>query len=201
MHQMTILDIGAFEGMYALAARKANKYASIYAFEPNPNNVAALRKNVIGQNIHIEETAVSDNEGEVVFSLESATSHISQSDSSNYLQAGITVRSISLDAWTQINHTLPDLIKIDTEGHESAILRGAKNMFKNRSPIILCEVLSDDAGKDVMQSIPNGYIFYHIDENKGVTHRAVIDRKKWRNRNWLLAPISSQALLKRLFDI
>lgn len=41
-----ILDIGAFQGEYAIAARRANQLASIYAFEPNPRSLAVLQKNV-----------------------------------------------------------------------------------------------------------------------------------------------------------
>lgn len=196
----TVLDIGAFHGEYALLARQTNPHIRIYAFEPNPNNLITLRENTAGQDIQIEMSAVSDKDGEADFSLDSATSRIMQPNSIREMQQSVKVQTVCLDTWSETHHTLPALIKIDTEGFESAILLGAQTILKNAQPIILCEVLSDSAGANVMKALPDHYVFCHIDENKGVAIRKTIDRKKWRNHNWLFMPQSKQDVLLKLFE-
>lgn len=196
-----VLDVGAFHGEYALLARKTNHRVKIFAFEPNPLNRTVLEENVSGQGIAIESCAVGEKDGEVVFLLDAATSRII--DSVSYSPQGETVKVsvVSLDSWTSSSHISPFLIKIDTEGLESAILRGAQSVLANDQPIILCEILSDDAGMHVMNALPVGYAFYHIDENKGIESRREIDRKEWKNRNWLLVPTSRCDLLEKVIGV
>jgi len=81
-----------------------------------------------------------------------------------------------------------DVIKIDVEGAEAGILRGAQRVLHEHHPIILCEVLTDAAGNEVMASLPKDYHFYHIDENGGTKEKACITRRRWRDTNWLLVP-------------
>jgi FkbM family methyltransferase len=193
-----VLDVGAFHGEYALLARKTNPNVKIFAFEPNPLNRVILEENVNGQDIAIESCAVGEKNDEVTFSLDSATSRILVSESNLQQGQSVKVFVVPLDSWTDTNHISPVLIKIDTEGFEAAILRGAQSILANDQPIILCEILCDDAGRCVMNALPAGYAFYHIDENKGITVRQVIDRKKWRNHNWLLVPESKHDWLNRM---
>jgi hypothetical protein len=49
-----ILDIGAFNGDYVLAARSVNPGVAIYAFEPNPASASVSRKMVAGLAIHMQ---------------------------------------------------------------------------------------------------------------------------------------------------
>jgi FkbM family methyltransferase len=183
-----VLDIGSFHGEYALATRKVNMDVPIFAFEPNPENASVLRTNVADENIRIEEIAGAETDGEVTFSLNAATSRISDMKMPSDSTALIRVPSICIDSWTKANGISPGLIKIDTEGFEGGILRGSKLVLKKHQPVILCEVLSDDAGKEVMKALPATYLFFYIDEDKGIEPRKIITRRKWRNRNWLLMP-------------
>ena len=184
-----ILDIGAYHGEYALAARAANATVDVFAFEPNPHALDVLRDACQGRSIEIVAAAVSDEPGEVSFSCRSAQSAISpQPPASDAEEERVTVTATSLDAWLSERSVIPALLKIDVEGWEARVLRGASRAINEYRPVILCEVLTDAAGEDVRSALPPFYRFFRVDENHGVTEDTRLTRRTWRNKNWLLAP-------------
>ncbi len=189
-----ILDIGAFHGDYALAAKDANPQIAVYAFEPNPITFEVLNMACENRGILVEKFAFANKNGAVSFLCSSAQSRILVESS---IQQGkiIRVPAVSLDWWIMENAVVPALIKIDVEGAEASILRGARRLLGEHKPIILCEVLSDAAGSDVMSALPSNYRYYRIDENTGLIEQTRITREKWRNKNWLLIPEGKQAEL------
>lgn len=175
-----ILDIGAYRGEYALAAREVNETVPIYAFEPNPISLEVLRGACHGKGIATEGVALSERSGTASFMNDSQRSQISEMGS-------FTVRTLSLDDW-RINEKLePALLKIDTEGAEAGILRGAQKMIRECRPTLLCEILSDEAGDAVMAILPT-YRYLRINEDRGTEERQRITREHWRHKNWLLIP-------------
>ena len=184
--EKVIMDIGAFEGKYSLAARDVNRDVRIVAFEPNPQSAKILKRNCENKKIEVCEVAIAEKNGTLSFLLNSAISRIVNisADSKKIIQ----VPAISLDDWIQENKVIPSLIKIDTEGAEPGILRGAKKILNDYRPTILCEVLSTTAGEELMSVLPNNYRFYLIDENKGLDEQSTITRSSWRNINWLFVP-------------
>src|SRR5205085_12691372 len=54
-------------------------------------------------------------------------------------EQAITVRCTSLDDFVSLN-PLPNLIKIDVEGSESEVLKGAEELFNRCRPSVICEV-------------------------------------------------------------
>ena len=185
-----IIDIGAFHGTYSLAAREVNSTAAVYAFEPNPYAAEVLRMACEGKGIEIKQLAIAEHDGRVPFLCASATSRIVAFPVPQ--EQSIYVPAVSLDSWVIDNAVVPALVKIDTEGAEAGILRGAKRMLIEHQPIILCEVLTDLAGGKVMEALSSCYHFYHIDENRGIEERVHITRRRWRNLNWLLVPENRQ---------
>lgn len=182
-----ILDIGAFEGIYALAARECNSRAPIYAFEPNPETAEKLRARCVSKNIATIETALAETNGAVSFLLNSQMSRILDS-SPLTTERATQVKAMTLDTWISQNSVNPSLIKIDTEGAEGGIFRGGQNTLRSHRPIIICEVLNDLAGKEVALALPKNYVYYYIEENTGIFELPKITRKAWRNTNWLLVP-------------
>lgn len=175
-----ILDIGAFHGEYALAAREANPDVAICAFEPNPASREVLTRAVEGRRIEIQGAAVAEQRGIVSFRCKGAKSMIAT-------DGNVIVPTVSLDEWVDRTSWRPTLIKIDTEGGEAAILRGGRATISRCKPTILCEVLSDSAGEAVMAELPD-YTYLRIDEDRGTEERARITRADWRHKNWLLVP-------------
>ncbi len=192
--QDVILDIGAFHGEYAISARLVNSRVGIYAFEPNPGSARTLRDKSEGLDIRLVENAVAHKSGRVEFVLSSATSHLATSNRTAEGQI-ISVNAVSLDDWVKAENLCIALIKIDVEAKESEVLCGSKSLLEQDQPLILCEVLSDEAGQEVMKALPATYLYFHIDENRGVSLRASVDRKHWRNKNWLFVPGSKTYLL------
>jgi FkbM family methyltransferase len=185
-----ILDIGAFHGEYSLAAKEVNPTARVIAFEPNPESLQVLHKSCDPIGVEISPFAVAEASGVVRFLCKSEQSRITTgAEITSSQEEMVPVQVVSLDSWTSDNGLLPSLIKMDTEGGEAGILRGSRRVLIDCQPIILCEVLSDSAGTDVMAALPSCYRFWYVDENTGVAEqRTRITRQYWRNKNWLLLP-------------
>ena len=115
----TVIDIGANIGYYTLLfAKLVGKEGKVYAFEPEPNNLDLLKKNIEVnnyKNVIIEQKAVSDTTKSV--NLFTAKQGIGEHriNFSWFGNNGIEVEAIKLDDY--INEKI-DFIKIDIEGAE-----------------------------------------------------------------------------------
>ncbi|MEM9446963.1 MAG: FkbM family methyltransferase [Cyanobacteria bacterium P01_E01_bin.6] len=141
------IDIGANFGMHTLyAAKHLGTHGKVFSFEPVSDNVALLKHHVhlnqLHQQIVIEPSAVSNSEkSHLSFFLApeacSVTASLQQSQPS---QSRITVPNIRFDDyWKNINRPI-QLIKIDVEGAELEVLRGAEKTLKKWKPLLLIEV-------------------------------------------------------------
>jgi len=126
-------DIGAYVGLYTLLFARYSKF--VYSFEPLPRNISFLYKTLILnaiKNAMIIPCAVADING------------ISWFKEGKYTARGrltkrgkLPVMCISLDYFIEQIKIYPDIIKIDVEGAEWLVLKGAKNLILKRKPIIL----------------------------------------------------------------
>jgi FkbM family methyltransferase len=140
-------DVGANVGYFTLVAATAlANRGQIVAFEPGKNAYARLVSNVAlnpYQNIQAFPVAVTDREGEAVLHL---LGDIADSSASLYpaaqAQAGQEVcRTVSLDHWLDSEGLRPpNLIKLDAEGAELAVLQGAAGLIQNSPPLFLMEM-------------------------------------------------------------
>jgi FkbM family methyltransferase len=139
-----LFDIGANYGFFSLLAARLG--ADVYAFEPDKGNAEVLARhadmNHLLDRIHIIPSAVFSYSGEVA--LEPPTGRhahgnahtgVRDSLSGNTLQ----VPCVRLDDFIDGNPN-PSLIKMDVEGAESEVLRGADRLFRMKRPRLLCEV-------------------------------------------------------------
>ena len=193
----SIFDIGAYHGEYAKYSRLNNIKSKIFAFEPNPLAIDVLRSNCKNLDIKIQEIALSDREGKFKFFINGKASSLKPNKSN---QVSLEVETRTIDSFVQEHiKSSPKLIKIDTEGNEPFIINGGINTIKKYNPIILCEVLNDEIGKSIDKVLPDNYIYYHIDEKyKSLKKKIVINRKLWRNRNWLFVPNTEEENIKKL---
>jgi FkbM family methyltransferase len=140
-------DVGANVGYFTLVAATALANRGwIVAFEPGKNAYARLTENISlnsYQNIQTYPVAVSDREGEAVLHL---AGDIADSSASLYqaahTQAGQEVcRTVALDHWLDSEGLRPpDLIKLDAEGAELAVLQGAQGLINDSPPLWLMEM-------------------------------------------------------------
>jgi FkbM family methyltransferase len=147
--ETTFFDIGANCGFYTLLAYHLMEgKGHVHAFEPTPQIVALLRKSVKKfPNIIVNQVAVSDSRGQADFYLNKFS--VGNTMDVHYVLnsflefSKISVPTISIDEYCQINKTYPDFIKIDVEGSEGKVIEGALDMIAVKHPIIAMEVWKD----------------------------------------------------------
>lgn len=127
------VDAGAHVGAWTLPL--AEEFGRVIAFEPCAANRACLLANAAGlRHVEIEDTALGDAFGEARLGLPAER----DVNSGQHMigAAGAAVRVVPLDAWA-----LPelDLLKIDVEGFELPVLRGALDTLRRCRPVVVME--------------------------------------------------------------
>ena len=123
----TVLDVGANIGAYTvLFAQWVGPHGRVIAFEPAPEPYRALRMlvdaNTVADRVTALDQAVSSLEGTAAFAAVGV-------DGANRLTRtgdGMTVATTTIDAVCRRLNVRPRLIKIDAEGAELDVLRGAR---------------------------------------------------------------------------
>ncbi len=135
------LDVGANRGVYAWVARRAG--AAVIAIEPHPAMAAQLRR-AFGPAIDVRELALSDGTGVVTLHVprhhgRPLTSRSSLDEGAN---PGLALTAVEVERARLDDLELPRLgmIKIDVEGHELAVVRGAQARLARDRPPVMIEV-------------------------------------------------------------
>ena len=134
-----IYDIGGYAGLYGLVAAKANPSARVVIFEPDPINAKHCELNIALnelRNCSVNRSAVGETVGTIRFEANGTTGA--------RIGKGNEVPITKIDA-----EESPDLMKVDVEGAESAVFRGARETLK-RHPVIFLEVHEWLQDKDAM---------------------------------------------------
>jgi FkbM family methyltransferase len=149
----TIVDVGANIGLYCcIAADRAPDAAKIVAFEPVPENLGYLRRNLeeneLAARVVVEEQAVGQASGRIeIYLLEGSTArHSASAKNVQNSTTSITVPAVSLDGYLQqkLGNRPIDLLKVDVEGYESAVLRGARRILHEDKPTLFIEFVPDN---------------------------------------------------------
>jgi len=133
--RMKVVDIGANIGVYTvLAAEKVGERGRVIAIEPEPKNYKLLLENIKlnkFQNVTPVNTALSDHQGWEKLYLSSSDSGghslIFPEDRNSYTSVQVKTLDELLE---ELDIKKIDLIKIDTEGAEIPILKGAEKTLK-----------------------------------------------------------------------
>lgn len=140
-------DIGTNKGEYAYYAEKLMNPKNIYLFEPEKKLNKQLQ--AIFSNCHVNNMALSDNKGAHQFKIPVINGTIDNCLSSlevdnkedNETESIIyEVKTDTLDNFTREKNIIPDLIKIDVEGHELSVLKGAENFISEHHPTLIIEI-------------------------------------------------------------
>jgi FkbM family methyltransferase len=132
-----IFDVGANAGIYSLAALAAQPAAVVHAFEPTPEIAGRLRTtaNLNGlTTLHVHEVAVLDDDVSAV--LKRFRGELGNNEGMNFVSRDIEtteaerIQAVSLDRFCQDRsiHDI-DLLKIDVQGHELSVLKGAERLI------------------------------------------------------------------------
>jgi len=146
---MTVLDIGAHHGLYTLlASRRVGPSGKVVSFDPSPRERKALRLHLMlnrCKNVTVEACALGDEDSKselyVVEDWASGCNSLRPPDVSARTSR-LPVQVVRLDDWVA-NHKINRIhfIKLDVEGGELAVLKGASHLLECRPrPVLLVEV-------------------------------------------------------------
>jgi FkbM family methyltransferase len=143
----TIIDIGANKGHLSIKmSQKAGIEGKILAFEPNPITFQKLYKNLTSstyKNIRAYNLGLGDSEGsfQLITPDEKNTGrdYLEASSSLTSEAIGVTVKTLD-DVLSAEPPERVDLIKIDVEGFEEKVLKGAIETLKKYKPLLFIEI-------------------------------------------------------------
>jgi FkbM family methyltransferase len=177
------VDVGAHVGyMSLIAGRCIGRNGRIVCFEANPKLVQALRRNTAQSasgNVVIHQVAASEKPGSVTFATFSSCSTVGRvHDASTPDDAElVTVEARPLDALLdEPGFRPPRFVKIDVEGFELQVLRGARAMLSTYRPVVAAELRADDTlepSLELMRSFD--YEAQMLNDGRGNGRDGVID--------------------------
>jgi FkbM family methyltransferase len=133
-----VADVGAHIGVVTVLMAGLCPKGHVYAFEPVAENHAHLTANIVANqvdNVTALRAAVFDTDGEITLEYDAAYpggSHVGL--------GGAVVESIRFDSWArreQLDRL--DLVKLDVEGVELAVLGGATETMRRFRPMLVVE--------------------------------------------------------------
>ena len=162
----TVLDIGAYTGIYAIAAAKHGYYA--IAIEPLPENMGRLDSNIFHNGVSKMVTKVAaaasdtDGRGELAYNsgvpFTSGGSLTSKKEGYTRIPVDLVTIDTLIGRMLVNKHIWITAMKLDVERGEAAALRGAVWTIKRCSPKIILEILDIDQLLEVEAVLlPLGY--------------------------------------------
>jgi FkbM family methyltransferase len=160
-------DVGANVGLHSYYVTRKYPNVKIFAFEPLPGNAAYIRESIAlnkFNNISVIESAVSSSEGEAFFDE-------NKNNSMGMLvakQTSLKVKLITLDDFIRQENIYPDVLKIDVEGAESEVLKGASHLIKQAAPSFIIELHNPQQDLEVARILlQHGYSIFRLNEKAG----------------------------------
>jgi len=202
------IDIGANYGYMAInASRLVGNDGLVIAIEPEPRVLNLLKFNADLNNcrINIVQKAISDSQGESSFNVgtEIGLSRLDNLRNNTFgmiLQEKVIVEKTTLD--TLVADLVPNrnvrFVKMDVEGHELTILKGASQVIAKRKTIFMLEInpgalsQNDITFKDILEFlITHSYKVFWVHSHSAdwfrigryPTLEEVTDYKKFVNKN------------------
>lgn len=172
-----VVDVGANVGFFSLlAACLVGPSGRVVAVEPCPATLAYLRRNladagntdIVDKALVAEGTRVTFHEarGGAVVSSSTCRAHLTRDGGSPRLHS-YDVAATTLDALVADMGRAPDIVKLDVEGGEFAVLTGAVDVLARDRPDIVIECDFDAMEDGYRQSIElllaTGYHLFHFD--------------------------------------
>ena len=182
-----VLDIGANLGWYTAHIAKRIPIKHCYAFEPVPSIFKKLERhcavNQVTNKVTLNNCALGDKDGTIELhtfpDLPHGHSSISTLGKTNYVTS--TAPIVMLDNYIAENNLDKiDFIKMDVEGAEMLVLKGAKNLLQRKDPPVwVIEMNIETAASfghkpaDLLKEITqyNSYELFKVEAGWGKTTR------------------------------
>lgn len=162
----TFIDVGANIGSVALpVAQLLGPKGQVIAIEPSDIAINRLQTNLslnpsLCNNVELVHAFVSDKPDRTASSVYSSwkISGFNPFDRHPHhagrLQPAEKAQTITLDEFTAARNLSPDWLKIDVDGHECEVLRGAIRLLQEERPKLLLEICNytlESRGEDLHQ--------------------------------------------------
>jgi FkbM family methyltransferase len=175
------LDVGANVGHHTLALSQI--FASVHAFEPNPDPLAALRQKIESNgilNVVVHPVGLWDRDAELPFNVP-PSSNTGMGSFKETIECSTGVAPLALpvrpgdDVLQEHGVERIDFLKIDVQGAEKEVVTGLRQTIKRSRPLIWIEI-SDTTRRDfpTMASL--------VDSLGTPGYAALCHRRRWR---WL----------------
>lgn len=167
--EMTLIDIGANKGYFTLLfARLMNENGRVYSFEPIEENCSWIQKSISANGyrcIELAPLALSDNEGTRDFYPGAKSgwgSFFYSPEESMAANKKILVNTRTLDSFLKERQLEDvDLIKIDVQGAELLVLKGAADVLSSSKKIkLLVDVdIQSEEDRELLVNMLKSYDF------------------------------------------
>jgi FkbM family methyltransferase len=137
----TAIDVGANEGMYSYYMAKFS--SNVIAFEPNTDLWGHLRR-LLGRDFHLEAAALSGTSSKAMLRVDRSNTGVSTIEERNALSCvkdkqALVSRVVETRTLDSFHFTNISMIKIDVEGHEEAVIEGARDTIQRNRPVLIIE--------------------------------------------------------------
>lgn len=140
-----VYDVGSYIGIWAiLAARVVGTAGRVVAFEPAPASVRLVRRHIrlneVAEIVTVVEAAIGDASGASEFYEACLSPENSLLTKTGSLWHAVSVPMLTLDEYASQTGLYPDVVKVDVEGAELQVLKGAQHLLTQRRPMVFCEL-------------------------------------------------------------
>jgi FkbM family methyltransferase len=139
-----VVDVGTNIGWTVLNFGRLSGLGKVVGFEPDPFNYDVCKKNLaLNQlsNIELLPVGLGDKESEALLEVRTPGNRGGNRVSLTNTKNSVSIQIKTLDSVSAVT-TLSkvDLIKLDVEGYELNVLRGARNLLLKHKPVLFIEV-------------------------------------------------------------
>lgn len=164
----TVYDVGANIGFFSLlAARFAGAGGRVLAFEPVPAVAELVReaaqRSGLADRVEVLAQAVADVSGtqDLYVVADASWSHLASRGNPGGAVQTIAVPVVTLDEVVAGGAPPPDVVKLDVEGSEGDVLRGAREVLRAHRPALIVEL--HDTHADVLPELRDaGYALENL---------------------------------------
>jgi FkbM family methyltransferase len=148
----SVLDVGAYKGGFSRRVLNLYRGATVHAFEPNPEAFNELKANMLGNSeFYVYNLAVSSHTGTLNLNINrnpATSSALLESQHGRRYFAKfletikcMEVEAVTLDQWSESSlNKAVDFIKVDVQGLDLEVLKGAQRLLETSVKAVLVEV-------------------------------------------------------------